>query len=192
MSDHDEKQLIQRIQHGDAQTAFNPLVQKYQNKIYCFIRKRIKDVETAKDLTQETWMKAYRSIKSFRGDATFYTWLRRIAENVCIDFHRRQKHTNDISIEPLHTVAEHRITNTYPSPCQDIERRELQQMFRNAIANLTPIRKQVFLLYYLQEMPIKEIATLLKRSEGTIKTHLRNARIQLRERLAPYLKTGLL
>ena len=188
MFDFDERQLIQRIQSGDQQTSFTPLVLKYQRKIYQRILGRIKNTETAKDLAQETWMKAYLSINTFRGDAAFYSWLYRIAENVCIDYFRKQKHEENI--ESLHVIDERRIRETHPCPIQGVERAELREHLQAALETLTPIRKHVFSLYYEEELPIKAIAQQLGRSEGTIKSHLRNARLQLRECLASYLKIG--
>lgn len=186
MSHFDERYFIERTQHGDTE-AFTPLVTTYQPRLYTHILGRIKDAETAKDLTQETWIKAFRAINTFRADASFYSWLYRIAENVCIDYYRKQKVSH--VIEPIHDIDERRITDTHTCPSQHIARQELRQQLQKAIKCLTPIRKRVFLLYHVHEMPIKAIATRLERSEGTIKTHLRNARLQLRELLTPYLKT---
>ena len=186
MPHFNERHFIQRTQHGDIE-AFTPLVTTYQSRLYTHILGRIKDTETAKDLTQETWMKAFRSIKTFRADASFYSWLYRIAENVCIDYYRKQNVA--YFIEPIHDIDERRIKNTHACPSQDITRKELRQQLQEAVKHLTPIRKRVFLLHYVHEMPIKAIATHLKRSEGTIKTHLRNARLQLRELLTSYLQT---
>ncbi len=185
MLNFDEYTLIEHIQHGNTE-AFNPLVQKYHPKIYTHILRRVKNAETAKDLTQETWIKAFRAINTFRADASFYSWLYRIAENVCIDYHRKQKVAH--TIEPIHDINERRIIDTHPCPSHNIERQELRHHLQEAVARLTPTRKRVFLLYYVHEMPIKTIATRMKRSEGTIKTHLRNARLHLRELLTPYLE----
>ena len=181
----DERHFIERTQHGDTE-AFSPLVRKYYPKIYTHIHRRVTDAELAEDLTQETWIKAFRAINTFRADASFYSWLYRIAENVCIDYHRKRKVAH--IIEPIHDVNERRIIDTHPCPSHNIERQELRHHLQEAVARLTPTRKRVFLLYYVHEMPIKAIATRMKRSEGTIKIHLRNARLQLRECLTPYLK----
>lgn len=183
MFDFDEIHFIERTQHGDTE-AFTAVVVKYQPHIYNQILGAVKNTEIAKDLTQETWLKAFRSIKTFRSESAFSSWLYRIAENVCIDYFRKQKHDT----EPLHLIDEIRITDTHPPPCRDLQRKELREMLRNVIAELTPIRKQVFLLYYIEELPIKTIAQRVNRSEGTIKSHLRNARLQLQEHLTPYLK----
>ena len=180
-----ERHFIERTQHGDTE-AFTPLVKTYQSRLYTHILGRIKDAETAKDLTQETWIKAFRAINTFRADASFYSWLYRIAENVCIDYYRKQKVAH--IIEPIHDINERCIIDTHPCPSHNIARQELRHHLQEAIARLTPTRKRVFLLYYVHEMPIKTIAKQIGRSEGTIKTHLRNARLQLREHLTPYLK----
>jgi RNA polymerase sigma-70 factor (ECF subfamily) len=181
----DEAALITRTQAGEAE-AFTPLVEKYHSKLYTHIHRRVKDVEAAKDLTQQTWLKAYRGIKTFRGASVFSSWLYRIAENVCLDFFRKQNTQNEL--EPLHTVSERRIPQTHPCPSLALERQELRAQLQSCIETLTPIRKQVFRLYYGEDLSIKAIAALLKRSEGTIKTHLRHARLQLRELLTPYLQ----
>lgn len=178
----DEKHIIERTQAGDPE-AFTPLIGKYQDRLYRHINGRVVDPELAKDLTQETWLRAFRAISSFRGDSAFYSWLYRIAENVCTDYFRRQKYNT----EPLHLIDENRITETVTCPSRDIERAELREHLQKALTALTPIRRRVFLLYYHHELPIKTIAAEIGRSEGTIKTHLRNARLQLQEFLIPYL-----
>ena len=162
-------------------------MQKYHLKIYTHILRRVKDTEIAKDLTQETWIKAFRAINTFRGESAFSSWIYRIAENVCIDFFRKQKAI--LNINPLHTVKERHIIDTHPDPSDTLQTQEFRQMLRFAITHLLRIHKRVFLLHYVHEMSVKvSIAKQIGRSEGTIKTHLRNARLQLRERLTPYLK----
>ena len=179
----EDTHLIHRTQAGDPE-AFSPLVTKYHPRLSAHIHGRVTDPEVAKDLTQETWLKAYRAIHTFRGDSTFYSWVYRIAENVCTDHFRRQKHNT----EPLHLIDECRITETVPCPSRDVERAELRMLLQTVLAALTPIRRRVFLLYYHHELPIKAIAAEIGRSEGTIKTHLRNARLQLQESLTPYVE----
>ena len=179
----DETDIIRRSHAGDPE-AFTPLVGKYQDRLYRHINRRVTDPEIAKDLTQETWLRAFRAISSFRGGSAFYSWLYRIAENVCIDHFRRQKYNT----EPLHLIDENRITETDPCPSRAVERAELREHLQKAITALTPIRRRVFLLYYHHELPIKAIAAEIGRSEGTIKSHLRNARLQLQELLTPYVE----
>ena len=130
----DETHLIERTQ-ADNPEAFSPLVEKYHPRIYAHITRRVKDTELAKDLTQETWLRAFRAINSFRGDSAFYSWLYRIAENVCTDHFRRQKYNT----EPLHFIDENRITETDPCPSRDVERAELREHLQTALTALTPI-----------------------------------------------------
>ena len=172
--------IVGRVRSGDSE-AFGVLVGKYQSRLSRHIERRVKDVETAKDLSQEVWLKAYRGINTFRCDSSFSSWLFRIAENHVIDYFRKQKHAP--SLEPLHEISEHHITQTAACPSRDLERAELRRHLRDAIAELPPMRRRVFLLYYHHELPIKAIAKRLCRSEGTIKTHLRNARRQLRDHM---------
>lgn len=183
--DFDETTLITRTQRGDTE-AFSPLVEKYQRLVSNSIRAEVKDPEVAKDLCQNVWLKAFRSIKTFRFESAFSSWLYRITKNVCIDYHRRQKTL--FHIDSLHTIDQCRVARFYPDPCDLLQQQELQQHLHAAIETLTPSRKRVFLLYYIEELPIRDIATRTGRSEGTIKTHLRNARLHLQELLALYLK----
>lgn len=174
---------MERKQSGDPE-AFTLLVGKYQDRLYAHILGRVTDSELAKDLTQETWFRAFRALSSFRGDSAFYSWLYRIAENVITDFFRKRK----VDTEPLHLIDENRITETGTCPSRDVERAELREHLQKALGALTPMRRRVFLLYYHHELPIKTIAAEIGRSEGTIKTHLRNARLQLQEFLMPYIE----
>lgn len=168
----DEHKLIALTQQGDTE-AFNSLVTKYQYRIHTVIQRQVRDPETAKDLCQETFLKAYLAINTFRGDSAFYSWIYRIAKNVCIDFQRKQQMEHNI--DPLHAVDERRILNTHPDPSDVLQKQELRQMLRGAIQLLPPTRKHVFFLRYSQQLPIKEITILLNKSEGTIKAHLYKA-----------------
>ena len=139
MNPTDEKQRIARVQQGDTE-AFSPLVRKYDTRLYRHIQKRLRDPEVAKDLTQETWLKAYRGIGTYRGESAFYSWLYRIAENVITDHFRR--HTPETA--SLHPIDDTRLTDTAPDPSQAVERKELRLQLKNAIINLTKPRRDVF------------------------------------------------
>ena len=183
--DLDGRTLITCTQAGDTE-AFDSPMRKYQQRVYGYIHKRVRDAETTQDLTQETWLKAFRAIHTFRGDSGSYSWFHRIAENICLDCPRKQKAL--FHIDPLHPINEHRIATVHPDPCDLLQQPELREYLDAASATLTPLRKRVFLLYYIEEFSIKTIAAFLNKSEGTIKSYLRNARIQLQEHLTPYLK----
>ena len=132
MLDRDENTRIRGAQNGETE-AFNPLVGKYHARLYTYIHGRVRAPELAKDLVQEVWLKAFRGIHTYRCESGFYSWVYRIAENVIKDHFRRQTH----ACEPLHLIDENRITLTDTCPSQDIERKELRQLLKNALECLT-------------------------------------------------------
>ena len=184
-----DSELVKQFQDGDTE-AFNPLVLKYQQKIYNLIYLRVHERETAKDLCQDVFLKAFKALSNFKGECTFYSWIYRIAENCTIDFLRKQKHRIVLSLEELSANTEDalRMMDMSPSPCQILENKELGYVIRKAVSHLPPHQQRVFDLRYRKELSIKEIARHLNRTEGTIKRHLYNAHQQLRNMLLPYLR----
>ena len=96
----DEDELVNRFQNGDTD-AFNPLMLKYQKKIYNLIYQRIRDRETAKDISQEVFLKAYKALPNFKGGSAFYSWIYRIAINCSIDFQRQRNRSKVLTFEEL-------------------------------------------------------------------------------------------
>lgn len=184
-----ESELVKQVQNGDTD-AFNPLFLKYQQKIYNLIYLRVHDRETARDLCQDVFLKAFKALSNFKGECTFYSWIYRIAENCIIDFLRRQKHRMVFPLEELSTNTEDtlQMTDMYPSPCQILENEELGDIIRKAVSYLPLHQQRVFNLRYRKELSIKEIALRLNRTEGTIKRHLYNAHQELQSMLLPYLR----
>ena len=185
----DEQDLIIRAQNGDA-TAFNPLVNKYQEKIYNLIYQRVRDRETAKDLCQEVFLKAWLALPNLKDRSIFYTWIYKIAVNCCIDYIRKQDRRYALGSEGLPQNPDDtlRMTEIQPSPCEILERKELRHIIRRAVQQLPPGQRVSFRLRYFHELPIKQIALRMNKSEGTIKTNLHHARHKLRNMLRPYLQ----
>ena len=94
------RKLVTRVLNGDAD-AFNPLVRKYQQKIYNLIYRQVHDRETAKDLCQEVFLKAWQALPKFKGQSVFYTWLYKIAVNCSIDFLRKHKQANYFRVRSI-------------------------------------------------------------------------------------------
>ncbi|RKU38272.1 hypothetical protein C6496_07225 [Candidatus Poribacteria bacterium] len=184
-----EDELIRRFQNGDTE-AFNPLILKYQKKIYNFLYRRVRDRETAKDLCQEVFLKAFKALPNFKGDSTFYSWVYRIAINCSIDFQRQRNRVKVLTFEELSFDADDvlRMLNSHPSPEMLTESEELGRIIRKAVEKLPPGQRRVFNLRHRRELAIKEIAALLNRSEGTIKAHLHHAHQRLQSMLLPYLQ----
>lgn len=185
----DEDELVNRFQNGDIE-AFNPLVLKYEKKIYNLIYQRIRDREIAKDISQEVFLKAFKALPDFKGGSAFYSWIYRIAINSSIDFQRRRNRNRVLTFEELPPDADEvlRMSDSHPSPEKLLEEKELGKIIREAVRKLPPGQRRVFNLRHRRELAIKEIAVLLNRSEGTIKTHLHHAHRRLQGMLLPYLR----
>ena len=185
----DEQELIARAQNGDTE-AFNPLVYKYQQKIYNLIYRKVGDRETAEDLCQEVFLKAWQALPNFNGQSVFYTWLYQIAFNCSIDYIRKRNREIIFACEELPQNADDALPmlQTQPSPCQILEKEELGHIIRKAMHKLPLGQRSVLYLRYWEDLPIKEIALRLGKSEGTVKTYLYHARQKLRSLLLPYLQ----
>ena len=185
----DEKELVERFQNGE-QEAFNELVTKYQGRIYNLVYKYVSNSETAKDLSQEIFIKAFRALPHFKRQSAFYSWLYRIAINLCIDFIRQQKRGRTLSFEDLTTGGNNEMVfnDVNPLPPDQLETKELGHIISQAVQQLPPKQQHVFNLRYQDGLQLKEIAAQLDRSEGTIKAHLHHAHKRLRTLLVPYLK----
>ncbi len=185
----DEDALVNQFQNGDTE-AFNPLVLKYQKKIYNLMYQRVRDQETAKDLCQEVFLKAFNALPNFKGGSAFYSWIYRIAINCSIDFQRQRNRNKVLTFEELPVEADEvlRMTDAHPSPERLLDEKELGLIIRKAVKKLPPGQRRVFNLRHRRELAIKEIAALLNRSEGTVKAHLHHAHRQLQSMLLPYLR----
>ena len=185
----DEKELVERFQNGE-QEVFNELVIRYQGKIYNLVYKYVPNSETARDLSQEIFIKAFRALPNFKRQSAFYSWLYRIAINLCIDFIRQQKRGQTLSFEDLPTGGndEAVLNDVGPLPPDQLETKELGHIIGQAVQQLPPKQQRVFNLRYQDGLQLKEIAAQLDRSEGTIKAHLHHAHKRLRTLLVPYLK----
>lgn len=185
----DEEELITRTQNGDTE-AFNPLIRKYQQRIYNLIYRRIQNHEAAEDICQEVFLKAWQALPSFERKSIFYTWLHQIAVNRSIDFIRKQKREIVFAYEELIVNPDDtfQMPQTHPSPHDILEKAELRDIIRKAVSQLPVGQHRVFNLRYREELSIKEIAAHLNKSEGTIKSHLHHAHQKLRKMLRPYLQ----
>jgi RNA polymerase sigma-70 factor, ECF subfamily len=187
-TDPDDAQLIARFQRGEAEV-FNELVLRYQDSVYRFALRYAKQHEAALDITQEVFLKAYQGLSKFQGKSQFYTWLRRIAFNHCVDENRRAaKHRAVIdTLEPDALPAIQLTPAHFPSPTARVENQELADRIRQAVSQLSPMQREVFILRYHEGLPLKTIAEKFKREIGTIKSHLFFARERLKGELQPYL-----
>ena len=174
-----ERELIERSQRGE-KDAFQDLMVPYQGKIYSLLYGMVWHREDALELTQEVFVKAYRSIRGFRMASSFYTWLYRIAVNLALDFRRQRVANPEIqkTVDPPNTRG----------PDSSLLRKELNEQIRMNMAQLPPQHRAVLLLREMEGLSYKEIAKVVGCRLGTVMSRLHYAREEMRRALAPYLK----
>ncbi len=150
----------------------------------------ISNREDALDISQDVFLKAYQALGNFKKASQFYSWLYRITINRCIDFMRRGTKRRMISNDPVSddVFYHHEAVRHLSSPSNAVDYDEFCNYLQRAVAQLTPKQREVFILRYKEELPLKEIARKMGRSIGTVKAHLFQVRCNLRELLLPYLQ----
>lgn len=173
---------------------FDGLVDEYQKPVYNLIFRLLGDREEAADLTQETFVAAYKSFSSFRGESSAYTWLYRIAVNKCKN--RFAKRDRVRTYEGLSLDRENGESSELAPgavvvperPDDALERKELRQRIAQAMMSLPPDYRIVAVLRDIQGLSYQEIAAASELSVDVVRTRLARARAMLRQKLAPYLE----
>ena len=176
----DDKHILARARRGELD-AFEELVRQYEKRVYAVALRSSGSPEDAADITQEVFLRAWRSIESFRGDSGFSTWLFRITMNLCVD-HARHKNAQP-QTQPLvvgEEDAERPIPDPAPTPEEHLENSELGRELAAALDEVSEEHRRIVLLRDVSGMSYTEIAEILEISEGTVKSRLSRARIALR------------
>jgi len=177
---------LRRAQKGDAQ-AFEQLVTPHEQMLWRVCWHYTRHQEDAADCLQEAMLKAWKAIKSYRGDCSLSSWLYRIAVTVCLDFLRKQKRLPET--ESADEMAEEEgftPADDSPTPDEAVIHRESADNIRAAIDSLPADMRTVIILYALQGMPYEEIAASMQTSVGTVKSRLNRAR----QKIAKFLQDG--
>jgi len=182
-----DAELLQAVLEGDA-TAYRGLVEKYQGRVYAMVYGMIRNREDARDITQEALVKAYKNLKSFRLESSFYTWLYRIAMNLAIDFTRKRKRQGTTSFDEAVASrdGDGGISELHhgDSPSKKLERKEVYKQIMDALEKLPADQKQVILLRELEGLSYREISDVMGIPEGTVMSRLFYARKKLQKLLA--------
>jgi RNA polymerase sigma-70 factor (ECF subfamily) len=186
--EHNDADLVKQTLCGNT-SAYNGLVQRYQRQVYNLAYRMLGNAEDAGDLVQDTFLRAYGALTSFRQDASFLTWLYKIASNLCIDQLRSRKAKSTLSLEvELEEGREPAADIRSTCPEEAAVRGSVQEVVQRAILNLPEKYRAVVVMRHLNDMSVDEIARVLELPTGTVKTHLFRAREMLRGRLRPVLE----
>src|SRR5467141_3313258 len=187
----DSKAAATDAQDDDLE-AYDSLVRRYQERIYATIYHMTANHEDANDLAQETFIKAYQALKSFKGDSSFFTWVYRIAVNKTINFLKQRKNKTHMSLNDLDFNAEHDpdlvALVSEKTPRRDINLAELQEKLNAAMQKLSEPHRLVVTLHDVQGLSHEEIAKIMGCNIGTVRSRLFYARQQLQAYLSDYLK----
>ncbi|MFA6563977.1 MAG: sigma-70 family RNA polymerase sigma factor [Verrucomicrobiia bacterium] len=188
----DDAALVERARANDP-AAFDELVQRYKQRIYGTVYHMTSNHEDANDLAQETFIRAFKNLHRFKGDSSFYTWIYRIAVNTTINFlhSRRRRSQNHLSLDDvdarLQDDPDFIERTSGESPAGEVAANELMRQLNVALQKLSPDHRLVVTLYDIQGLSHAEIATITNSSEGTVRSRLYYARLQLQQLLRRYL-----
>jgi RNA polymerase sigma-70 factor, ECF subfamily len=186
-----ELAIIERCKKNDAE-AFGKIVDAYQNRLFGFVRRMVKDPEEANDIAQEAFVRAFQGIGRFDGRSSIRTWLFRIAYNLCIDRRRRAGRLPGES--SLDSAFEDDEPIEVPDVRWDPERiilgDELRSVLEAAIATMSDKLRSVLLLHDQQDLAYEDIAKVLDLPIGTVKSRLFLARAHLQNAVGAYLRGG--
>ena len=191
----DDLTLVKRVRGGD-QRAFKLLVERYQRKVYAVALGMLKDKEEAMDVSQEAFVKVYKYLDHFKGDASFYTWLYRITVNICIDVIRKRQSAGGEAVEFDETmpmdVSEANIgalgSRLGTNPQKSALRRELAEKIQEALATVPEKHRAILLLREIEGMSYEDLSRTLDIPKGTVMSRLFHARAKVQKILSQYLE----
>jgi len=187
-----DRELVRRAQAGD-KSAYDDLVQRYQERVYATIYHMTSNHEDASDLAQDVFVRAWTALRSFKGDSSFYTWIYRIAVNRTINFlKQRRNRSTHLSLNDLEVGTENDPEMvelvSHRTPRRDAALSELQQRLNSALQKLSEEHRTVVTLHDVQGLAHEEIAQILKCNPGTVRSRLFYARQQLQAWLSDLIK----
>ncbi len=183
--------LVARTKDGDA-SAFDELVRRYSPRVYGLVYNMTSNHEETNDLLQDIFLKAFRSIRGFRGDSSFYTWIHTIAANMTINFLKKRNRRRGVSLNDVDAHIENdpdyieATSSSSTDPRREANLAELQKKLNEALQKLSHDHRAVVTMFDIQGMPHAEIAKILGISEGTVRSRLFYAHRQLQSYLGEF------
>jgi RNA polymerase sigma-70 factor (ECF subfamily) len=193
---HDVDPLIERCLEGD-QSAWHAIVALYWRKVFNIAYKFVGRHDEAEDLTQDIFLKLFKSLKTFDRRANFSTWLISVSRNLCIDHYRSMRREHEVVTHDIDASTLAR-PSSIDSPLVMLERRDRVALLRAALDKLAPSLRTAVILRDIQELSYQEIAERLRVPEGTVKSRINRGRMELarqisrlRERQESSVRTGV-
>ncbi len=180
MPELDEKNLVERSQQNDPD-AFNELVIRYQDRIFNTVYRITHNHATSLDICQESFLRAFQSIKKFKKQSRFSTWLHQIAVNLCFNYKRARKPMTGLPDDDL--LNHHPSDNPTSNPGAALENDEQSQIVQQALNSLEPDLRSIVVLKDVEGYSYEEISTVLRYSIGAVRGKLAKARESLKQQL---------
>src|SRR6476660_9771645 len=178
-----DSDIINQVVKGD-QNAYATLVERYQNYVFTIVLRYVKSREDAEEVSQDIFIKAYRSLADFKGASKFSTWLYTITTTTCITFLRKKKlEIHSLDNEKVFEVADNVDSGM---SANQIEQKSKINMVNEAIKMLSPDDAQIITLFYKGEQTLEEIAQILGKEPNAVKVQLHRARGRLKEKMEKY------
>jgi len=181
----DDDLLVKRSRSGDLD-AFEELVKRYESKVYTIAFRFTGNHADAGDLAQDAFIRAYQALGSFRGDASFATWLYRIASNVCRDELRRKQRRKKVSLDEVLSQGgggNPSLVSVDMSPQECLEKTEMRELVQRELAGLPRDYRLILVMREIQGLSYEEIASALECNLGTVKSRLNRARQALKQKV---------
>jgi len=174
----DDRALVMRAKQGELE-AFEQLVEKYKRKAYFIALSFVGSQEDALDISQDSFVKAFRSLKRFKEEFSFFPWFYTIIKHNCLNHLRRVRRRDETSLDELQESG-FQILDSKEPPDEAADRTELHEKVRNAIGLLSVEHREIIMLRHFQGMSYKEIAAALECPQGTVMSRLHAARQSLK------------
>lgn len=175
MTHNNDQLYIESVLKGDT-NSFAILVERYKDMVFSLALKVMKNREEAEEVSQDTFIKAFRSLKNFKGDSKFSTWLYKIAYHNCMD--RLKKVARKYNTDTIDEVVENKITST-EDVLKTIERKERAEIIKACLDELPEDERSILWFFYFEELSLKEITQVTSYSENNVKVKLHRARKKL-------------
>lgn len=180
----DEREILDRVRKGEID-AVELLFEEHRTRIYRICLLYADSPDDAKDVLQETFLRAYKSVHKFRGESSFTTWLTRIAINICLNMRRDRRAAEPIEdVDRLDSSTHGLPESAEGNPEEALKVRELRERVMTLVERLPPRERMAFVLKHFEHLKIREISVVMKISEGTVKSFLHRAVVTLREGLS--------